>query len=196
MEYYCPCCGYRTLSEINNYDICRLCFWEDDPFQKEDPFSEGGANYVSLVQAKENYELFGACRNECIKFVSKPPIYPERDRLWKSYKEFVTEFFRQHINLIDPGVEAAFLSDEHEEIQRLRHIITALMSSDVTRARELCLKIAKSDALDTLWLYVYKELTNFNDEEIENLFVNFLVDNRDKYPDIEEIINEYFRESL
>ena len=25
----CPCCGYRTLTEPNEYDICHWCDWED-----------------------------------------------------------------------------------------------------------------------------------------------------------------------
>ena len=34
--YACPCCGFKTLSEIydikkgTGYDICRYCQWEDD----------------------------------------------------------------------------------------------------------------------------------------------------------------------
>jgi hypothetical protein len=26
--FYCPCCGFRTLTEL--YDICPYCKWEDD----------------------------------------------------------------------------------------------------------------------------------------------------------------------
>lgn len=26
----CPCCGYMTLSSRCQYDICAICFWEDD----------------------------------------------------------------------------------------------------------------------------------------------------------------------
>lgn len=26
----CPCCGYRTLRERGDYEICKICFWEDD----------------------------------------------------------------------------------------------------------------------------------------------------------------------
>ena len=35
VKYTCPCCGYKTLDEEppNTYDICEICFWEDDGFQ-------------------------------------------------------------------------------------------------------------------------------------------------------------------
>lgn len=26
----CPCCGYMTLDRRGAYDICPVCFWEDD----------------------------------------------------------------------------------------------------------------------------------------------------------------------
>ncbi|NIP43329.1 MAG: hypothetical protein GWN61_14025, partial [candidate division Zixibacteria bacterium] len=34
MIYTCPCCGYRTLDDPpGSYDICGICFWEDDTVQ-------------------------------------------------------------------------------------------------------------------------------------------------------------------
>ncbi|CAL2104427.1 protein of unknown function [Tenacibaculum sp. 190130A14a] len=26
----CPCCGYKTLESRNEFDICKICWWEDD----------------------------------------------------------------------------------------------------------------------------------------------------------------------
>lgn len=26
----CPCCGFLTLGERSNFEICPVCFWEDD----------------------------------------------------------------------------------------------------------------------------------------------------------------------
>lgn len=77
MKYKCPCCGYYTFDNKpdGSYDICKVCFWEDDPIQLEDPTYEGGANKVSLIQAKENYKEFGACEREMIPRVRKP--YPD-----------------------------------------------------------------------------------------------------------------------
>ena len=68
-KYTCPCCGYQTLDEESpgTYEICPLCFWEDDPVQFESPTFEGGANIVSLKQAQQNFIEFGACQKEHIK---------------------------------------------------------------------------------------------------------------------------------
>lgn len=74
MKYKCPCCGYYTFTHKpdGSYDICKVCFWEDDPIQLENPTYEGGANKVSLIQAQKNFKEFGACEREMIPHVRKP----------------------------------------------------------------------------------------------------------------------------
>ena len=44
MTYPCPSCHNRTLSEQppGTYEICPVCFWEDDPVQFEDKDYDGG----------------------------------------------------------------------------------------------------------------------------------------------------------
>ncbi|MBK7749328.1 MAG: hypothetical protein IPP57_03310 [Candidatus Obscuribacter sp.] len=55
-DYYpCPCCGAITISEPGSFDICKICDWEDDPDQSEDPDLEGGANELSLEQARAEW---------------------------------------------------------------------------------------------------------------------------------------------
>ncbi|WP_317854486.1 CPCC family cysteine-rich protein [Chakrabartyella piscis] len=76
MKYKCPCCGYYTFAEKPNgtYDICEVCFWEDDPIQLDEPTYEGGANRVSLLQAQQNFLSFGACEKEMIPYTRKPNL--------------------------------------------------------------------------------------------------------------------------
>ena len=70
----CPCCGYLTLSEGGHwtFEICPICFWEDDKVQFEDPSYSGGANKVSLEQARKNFAEFGAKERRFIGEVRKP----------------------------------------------------------------------------------------------------------------------------
>jgi hypothetical protein len=51
--YICPCCGYRTLLERGAYDICQVCFWEDDGQDDHDAdVVRGGPSYeLSLTAA-------------------------------------------------------------------------------------------------------------------------------------------------
>lgn len=55
MKFRCPCCGEKTLAEQNAWEICDVCGWEDDPLQHDEPDYGGGANSMSLNQAKEAY---------------------------------------------------------------------------------------------------------------------------------------------
>ena len=74
IKYKCPCCEFYTFDKKPNgeYDICPVCFWEDDPFQAENPDLEGMANTVSLNQARENFKKFGACEQDMVKNVRSP----------------------------------------------------------------------------------------------------------------------------
>ena len=36
--YACPCCGFLTLPSRGGYDICPVCFWEDDG--QDDPAAD------------------------------------------------------------------------------------------------------------------------------------------------------------
>ncbi|MCF6147938.1 MAG: hypothetical protein E3K37_04685 [Candidatus Kuenenia sp.] len=78
----CPCCGYKTLTESGNYDLCPICYWEDDPAQYEDPDLEGGPNSPSLRQAQLNFILYGACDQECLSHVRPPGMWDVRDPAW------------------------------------------------------------------------------------------------------------------
>lgn len=73
-KYPCPCCNQLTYSEPSegSYIICPVCFWEDDPVQSQDLNYHGGANKVSLNEARKNYKKIGACTEEMLQNVRKP----------------------------------------------------------------------------------------------------------------------------
>ena len=73
-KYKCPCCGYLTMPRKppGTFDICPVCFWEDDPIQFQDINYVGGANKPSLKQARENFLKFGACEQRSVKHVRRP----------------------------------------------------------------------------------------------------------------------------
>lgn len=57
----CPCCGYRTIDEPAIYDICHVCWWEDNGQDNENAdMSLRGPNYgISLTKARYNFIKFG-----------------------------------------------------------------------------------------------------------------------------------------
>ncbi len=63
LGHTCPCCGYPMLSERVAFEICLLCWWEDDgsddageharPGDLDRP---SGPNHITLREARENFE--------------------------------------------------------------------------------------------------------------------------------------------
>ncbi len=79
--YTCPCCGYLTLRERGGYEICPVCFWEDDGQDDHDAHVvRGGPNgNLSLSQARRNFTAFGANRERDLPHVRDP--HPEEHPL-------------------------------------------------------------------------------------------------------------------
>ena len=73
-RYRCPYCGYFTLEEESpgTFNICPVCFWEDDNVQFDDPTFAGGANDPSLEEARRNFQTFGAVEERLKRFVRPP----------------------------------------------------------------------------------------------------------------------------
>jgi NADH dehydrogenase len=60
-HYKCLCCDQETLKERppGTFEICQVCRWEDDNAQAENPDLRGGANRVSLNEARRNFAQIG-----------------------------------------------------------------------------------------------------------------------------------------
>jgi len=70
----CPCCGCRTLSERSAFEICEVCYWEDDGQDDGDADeNRGGPNgSLSLTEARANYLRIGACEESMVSNVRAP----------------------------------------------------------------------------------------------------------------------------
>ena len=87
-RYPCACCGYLTLgTSPGHYEICPICFWEDDPVQLLDPWCEGGANAVSLVQAQRSYASRGVSEARFKGNVRSVLPTDVRDATWRPVAE-------------------------------------------------------------------------------------------------------------
>lgn len=82
MKYTCPCCGYKVFSQApGSYDICPICFWEDD-IEQLFYLADGGAN-INLIDAQKNYKKFGAIEEKYIENVRKPNESDVKDGGWR-----------------------------------------------------------------------------------------------------------------
>jgi hypothetical protein len=83
-NYVCPCCGYATLGEVDEYEICKLCFWEDDGQDNpQEDESWGGPNKLSLSDARINFLNIGAGDPKDLPHVRAPIQSDENIRNYK-----------------------------------------------------------------------------------------------------------------
>jgi hypothetical protein len=78
----CPCCGYQTIAYRGNYDICRVCWWEDDGYDNESASAISGANKISLVEGRANFlkhGIYDPLRGDLRKR-QEPPEWFEKER--------------------------------------------------------------------------------------------------------------------
>jgi hypothetical protein len=84
VAYPCPCRGYLVFDKKPGpYDICPICFWEDDLVQLRFVSTGGGANSPSLIQAQKNYRALGASERRCRRFVRAPRPDERREVGWR-----------------------------------------------------------------------------------------------------------------
>ena len=80
--FACPCCGYLTLPRRECYEVCPVCFWEDDGQDEHNADEDGGGpNHMTLTQARNNFDAFGAFDRDFLDQV-RPPL-PEEQSPWR-----------------------------------------------------------------------------------------------------------------
>jgi len=53
----CPVCSEYSFEETNDFDVCDVCGWENDSVQLLDADYRGGANRISLNEARTRWAL-------------------------------------------------------------------------------------------------------------------------------------------
>jgi hypothetical protein len=80
----CPCCGHLVFDEPpGSYNICPICFWEDDNIQLRWPDWTGGANAPSLIESQRNYLQTGAMEHRFTGIVRGASDDEARDNGWR-----------------------------------------------------------------------------------------------------------------
>ncbi|WP_078118489.1 CPCC family cysteine-rich protein [Thiosocius teredinicola] len=88
----CACCGYATIDQKGNYEICPICYWENDPVQEADPWFQGGANTPSLFEAQSNFKAFGAMEKRFVSDTRPPSSADRKNPKWRELVEKDREF--------------------------------------------------------------------------------------------------------
>jgi Cysteine-rich CPCC len=83
-----PCCGHKTLDSYHDWDICPVCFWEDDVLGDND--RQSPANHgMNLSQGQANFIMFGVS-DIGLKMSTRPPLLDEPlDENWKPFTKAI-----------------------------------------------------------------------------------------------------------
>lgn len=71
-EFQCPCCDYYTLAGRAGFEICPICYWEDDGQDMGELDRVSGPNHITLRAARENFERIGASDEAALPLVAAP----------------------------------------------------------------------------------------------------------------------------
>jgi hypothetical protein len=83
-RYPCVVCGYQTLPGYKDWDICPVCFWEDDVVGDTDDTSPANRS-MSISQAQANFMIYGACKEDMLKHVRPPKATEKKHPDWKPF---------------------------------------------------------------------------------------------------------------
>lgn len=74
MPVPCPCCGFKTIETRGNFELCPVCYWEDDGQDDADAdVVRGGPNgELSLTEARSNFKRHAASEPAYIPNVRAP----------------------------------------------------------------------------------------------------------------------------
>lgn len=95
----CPCCGYDTIDGRGDYDICTICWWEDDGQDNDDAnIVRGGPNStLSLSRARLNFLQHG------ISQPSRQDLRVEQDSIESHLRQRIFEFDSISSSLSEPA---------------------------------------------------------------------------------------------
>ncbi len=107
----CPACGFPTLEERGTFDICVVCWWEDDnpdmTLLTEVTWGVGGPNgRYSINEARRNFRSHGHMydKGEGIDVVEKPDAARQAlmryvDRVMSGNAKFSAKKFQAELDL-------------------------------------------------------------------------------------------------
>lgn len=84
----CPVCGKYEFEEYSSYDICPFCKWEDDGLQGDDHNYAGGANHLSVNEARIEYFL-----------LNYPPTREKAKKLYDNYSKSIISIIHKYDGL-------------------------------------------------------------------------------------------------
>lgn len=155
----CPICKQTLLQD---FEICKICFWEFDLLQYEHPDIEGGANYLSLNQYKKWWDTLTLIMPQLIEEFN---IQQSSHAHWK-YDELIIpreniKQFVNHLTKLNICIRASFyyLCDKYNyNSYTFVGFPTTNTSSTIQNNNEVLELIFTNDPINTCKKYHLKQI--------------------------------------
>lgn len=69
-SHQCPCCDYFSLAKRGSYDICQVCYWEDDGQGLGQLDDVSRPNHITLREGRLNFARCGAADLAAVSLVA------------------------------------------------------------------------------------------------------------------------------
>ena len=105
-RFLCPCCRLPTLDSRLDFEICTVCWWEDDGQDDDDAdiFRGGPNGKYSLTMARHNFKSYG---------IMYPPNDPHLNDI-----EPKMEISKRVVSLFKKAAETGTLEDWTKAIEQ------------------------------------------------------------------------------
>jgi hypothetical protein len=94
-------------------------------------------------------------------------------------------------DLSDERIYKLLRNEESDSEDKLEFVLKALIGLKDIRAKDLAIKVAKSEGFRNLWQDVFEYLATIQSEEVEDFFIDFLVNDEKMRPKLTQIADEY-----
>lgn len=95
-------------------------------------------------------------------------------------------------DISDERLDRILLNKESISDKDTLNITVALYYTKNPRFKEMAFYFCKNYSFASVWYEIYELLANVIDEEVEDFFVDYLVHDEKRYPEINKIIDNYF----
>jgi hypothetical protein len=69
-RFQCVCCDYYTVVDRHSFEVCQVCYWEDDGSTMAQLDQESRSNHMTLRAARKSFEAIGAIDQSAVSLVA------------------------------------------------------------------------------------------------------------------------------
>lgn len=144
----------------------------------------------SKLSKKETENYFSMYNKNFEQMYKWPPEILETEKIYPDVLDVARQKWAGDIS--DERLNCILNKEEEITAEDALNIATALYYTNNPRFKEMAFYFCRNASFSLVWYKIYKLLVNFKDEEVENFFVDYLIHDEKKYPEINKLIDSYF----